>query len=112
MFVTITYFEDLFDNSRPYRDGDVFPHPDCAYKVTDARFSELSSERNKQHKPLIKWVEEVKEELNDSKPNLTRTDIARMNKAQLVTEAEKVGIDTEDKSGAELKELLVKHYGL
>lgn len=56
-------------------------------------------------------IEEI-EQTEETDAKLTRTDIARMNKAELIEQAESVGIDTTDKSGATLKELLIEHYGL
>lgn len=56
---TLTYWEDLKDNRRPYNMGDVFPHPEVSYEVTDARMNELASEKNKREQPLIKINEDA-----------------------------------------------------
>ncbi len=53
------------------------------------------------------------EEIREEKPKYTKTNINMMNKAALVNLAGAVGIlGAEDKSGAELKELLIKHFNL
>lgn len=56
----------------------------------------------------------VEEELQveETEVKLTRTDISRMNKAELIEQAESVGIDATDKSGTALKELLIEYYDL
>lgn len=62
-----------------------------------------------EQKPEELPIEEVREE----KPNYTKTNINMMNKAALVQLAGAAGIlGAEDKSGVELKELLIKHFGL
>ena len=53
-YKVIAYFEDLQDNSRPYNVGDTFPVE--GVEVTEARFAELASNKNRQGKPLIKEV--------------------------------------------------------
>lgn len=58
MYKVIAYFVDLKDSNRPYNVGDIFPHKDCGYKVTEERFAELSGSENKQHKPLIQLAED------------------------------------------------------
>lgn len=42
----------------------------------------------------------------------SRTEISRMNKAELVELASNNGLETDDKSGAELKEMLLEHFDL
>lgn len=56
---TLTYWEDLKDNRRPYNMGDVFPHPEVSYEVTDARMNGLASEKNRRKQPLIKINEDA-----------------------------------------------------
>ena len=60
MYKVIKFFTDLQDSNRAYSVGDVFPHADAAYPVTDQRLAELSSKNNKQGVPLIEAVEEPK----------------------------------------------------
>jgi hypothetical protein len=63
MYKVIKFFTDLQDSDRPYNVGDVFPHKDCSYPVTEKRLAELASRNNLQRTPLIRYVEEaVKEE--------------------------------------------------
>jgi hypothetical protein len=50
----IAYFEDLQDNGRPYEVGDIFPAD--GVEVTEKRFYELASCKNRRGKPLIKAV--------------------------------------------------------
>lgn len=47
----INFFTDLQDNNYPYEVGTVFPRE--GKTVSKKRIDELSSERNKQGKPLI-----------------------------------------------------------
>lgn len=61
MYKVIRYFTDIQDNDRPYNVGDVFPHAECGYPVTEKRLAELASRNNLQKTPLIRY-EEVKEE--------------------------------------------------
>ena len=61
MYKVIRFFTDIQDNDRAYNVGDVFPHKDCGYPVTEMRLAELASRNNLQKTPLIRYVE-VKEE--------------------------------------------------
>ena len=61
MYKVIKFFTDLQDSNRPYNVGDVFPHKDCGYPVTEKRLAELATRSNLQRTPLIRYVEEVKE---------------------------------------------------
>lgn len=54
MYKVIHYFEDLKDKNRPYNVGDTFPRR--GLKVSQERLVELSSNKNKQKKALIKKV--------------------------------------------------------
>lgn len=56
MYKVIEFFTDLQDNNRPYRVGDVFPHKDASYPVSEERLAELAGNKNKQGKPLIQVV--------------------------------------------------------
>lgn len=53
MYKVIKYFTDLLDDNRPYEVGDVFPHKECSYLVSDERLAELAGDKNKQGVPLI-----------------------------------------------------------
>lgn len=61
MYKVIKHFVDLQDNNRPYSVGDVFPHAEASYPVSDKRLAELAGSENKQGVPLIQLVEEVEE---------------------------------------------------
>lgn len=50
----IKFFTDLQDNSYKYNVGDIFPRD--GLKVTQKRFAELASSKNRQHTPLIKKI--------------------------------------------------------
>lgn len=118
MYEVIYYFTDLQDNEHPYNVGDVFPRDGLT--VSEERLKELSGRNNKQHKPLIKFVEEelpfsdndiTFEGKEDKK--YTKTDIQRMNKDDLVSLAVEVGIDgSEEMNGADLKRELIEHFEL
>jgi hypothetical protein len=102
-YVVIHFFQDLKDNNHSYMVGDAFPHQGIV--VSDARIKELSTSNNKQFKPLIKAVDEVKQ--------YTKTDINRMPIAELRELASENEIDGfEDISGAELKKAIIKALGV
>lgn len=108
-YVVIHYFTDLKDKNHPYHEGDIFPREGVS--VSRERIFELSTDKNKQKKPLIKFVEDKIESKEDEK--YTKTDINRMAAAELKELAGKQGIDgAEDMTGAELKKALIEHYGL
>lgn len=52
----ISYFTDLRDYDHAYNVGDEFPRQGVT--VDEKRLDELSSSRNKQHRPLIEAVED------------------------------------------------------
>ena len=58
-YKVIHYFTDLQDFNHPYKVGETFPR--LGLKVSNERLEELASSKNKQGKPLIEKVEEVKE---------------------------------------------------
>ena len=58
MHKVIAFFTDLQDNGHAYNPGDEFPRK--GVKVPDERIAELSGTKNRQHRPLIKLVEEKK----------------------------------------------------
>ena len=69
MYKTIVYFEDLQDGGRPYNPGDIFPRKGLS--VAPERLEELSTARNAQKRPLIKFEgapEEVIEEPKKVRP--------------------------------------------
>lgn len=57
--------------------------------------------------------EEIQETVPPQAKQYTRTEIARMNKAELQEAAANAGIENAyDTSGTELKKLLIEHFGL
>lgn len=55
-YKVIEYFTDLQDDNHAYNVGDTFPRKDLT--VSEERLTELSTENNRQNKPLIERVEE------------------------------------------------------
>ena len=121
MYKVISYFTDLQDFNHPYKVGDEFPR--LGLKVSDKRLEELASNKNKQGKPLIKKVEEPKQddfsqhmnapEIKEESAEVkyTKTEINRMSTADLKKLASKNGVD-DSLSGAEIKKALIKKFGL
>lgn len=102
MYEVIRDFTDLQDNEYPYSVGDTFPHD--GLEVSEERLKELSGSQNLQKTPLIKRV---------SEKQYTKTDINRMNKAELQEMARNTGVEgVEDMTGTELKEYLFSVFGL
>ena len=122
MYKVISYFTDLQDFNHPYKVGDEFPR--LGLRVSDKRLEELASNKNKQGKPLIKKVEEPKQDdfsqnmnvpeitQESEKVKYTKTEINRMPVAELRNLAEKEGISIAEKTGAELKKALISKFGL
>ena len=106
MYKVIHYFTDLQDFNHPYDVGDEFPRQGVS--VTEERIKELSGSLNKQNKPLIKLVEsEVKSK------TYTKTEINRMPASELKALAVEQEIENaEEKSGTELKKLLIEKMEL
>lgn len=56
MYKVIKHFIDLHDNDHSYNEGDIFPRE--GVDVSEERLKELAGSDNKQHTPLIEFVEE------------------------------------------------------
>lgn len=119
MYEVIHYFTDLQDNEHPYNVGDIFPRDGLT--VSEERLKELSGSNNKQHKPLIKFVEEeppfsdkdIELEEDSEGKRYTKTEINRMSTAELQNLAAAEGIENAfETSGNELKKILAEHFGL
>lgn len=121
-YKVIHYFTDLQDFNHPYKVGETFPR--LGLKVSNERLEELASSKNKQGKPLVEKVEEVKEknfldefaetvaeDRNAKKIIYTKTEINRMSTADLKKLAKENGID-DSLSGAEIKKALIDKFGL
>lgn len=119
MYEVIHYFTDLQDNEYPYNAGDKFPRDGLT--VSEERLKELSGSNNKQHKPLIKFVEDelpfsdndIELEGYSAVRQYTKSEINRMSTADLQNLAAEEGIENAfETSGNELKKILVEHFGL
>lgn len=119
MYEVIHYFTDLQDNEYPYNVGDIFPRDGLT--VSEERLKELSGSNNKQHKPLIKFVEEelpfsdndIELEGDSAGKKYTKSEIQRMNKAELLEIAKNTGVEgADDMTRAELAEYLLNVFGL
>lgn len=125
MYKVINFFTDLQDFGHPYKVGDVYPRQRRI--VDEARVQELLGSKNRQGRPLIELVEETETtekeiatvevetvaENTEAEQVYSKTDIMRMNKADLVATAQKYGIaDAETLSGKDLKEKLIAQLQL
>ena len=120
-YKVIHRFTDLQDFNHLYNVGDVFPR--IGMKVSQSRIDELASSKNKLKTPLIEIEKDTKiddfsqymnppeESTETTETEYTKTEINRMSTADLKELAEKNGLDN-SLSGAELKKLLINHYGL
>ena len=117
-YKVIHRFTDLQDFNHLYNVGDTFPR--IGMKVSQSRIDELASSKNKLKTPLIeleidKKIDDFSFYMNEpeetKETEYTKTEINRMSTADLKELAEKNGLDS-SLSGAELKKLLINHYGL
>lgn len=120
-YKVIHRFTDLQDFNHLYSVGDLFPR--IGMKVSQSRIDELASSKNKLKTPLIELEKDNKiddfsqymnppeESTETTETEYTKTEINRMSTADLKELAEKNGLDN-SLSGAELKKLLINHYGL
>ena len=117
-YKVIHRFTDLQDFNHLYNVGDSFPR--VGMKVSQSRIDELASGKNKLRTPLIELEKDknnddfsqyMNEPEETKEAEYTKTEINRMSTADLKELAEKNGLDN-SLSGAELKKLLINHYGL
>ena len=117
-YKVIHRFTDLQDFNHLYNVGDLFPR--IGMKVSQSRIDELAGSKNKLKTPLIelekdKKIDDFSQYMNEPAETngleYTKTEINRMSTADLKELAEKNGLDN-SLSGAELKKLLINHYGL
>ena len=120
-YKVIHRFTDLQDFNHLYNVGDLFPR--IGMKVSQSRIDELASGKNKLKTPLIELEKDKKiddfsqymnppeESTEATETEYKKTEINRMSTADLKELAEKNGLDN-SLSGAELKKLLINHYGL
>lgn len=119
-YEVIHYFTDLQDFDHPYHVGDIFPR--SGMKVSEQRLKELSSSKNKQHKPLIKAIEDEITEFSDDditfeekeeEKRYTKSEINRMATADLQNLAYNNGFENAyEMTGGELKKTLIEYFGL
>lgn len=120
MYKVIHFFTDLQDNEYAYDVGDTFPRIGVA--VSEDRFKELASSDNKQKTPLIEYVKEaetqvdsesVSEETTTETKAYTKSEIQKMNVAELRKVATELGLeDADSMTGVKLKEYLISAYEL
>lgn len=55
-YIVIEYFVDLQDNNKEYKEGQRFPRP-ATKKISAERLELLSTDKNRQGKPVIKKEE-------------------------------------------------------
>ena len=117
-YKVIHRFTDLQDFNHLYNVGDLFPR--AGMKVSQSRIDELASSKNKLKTPLIELekdneIDDFSQYMNEpeetKETEYTKTEINRMSTADLKELAERNGLDN-SLSGAELKRLLINHYGL
>lgn len=104
MYEVIHFFTDLQDFDHPYHVGEIYPRD--GLKVTSDRLEELSTNKNRQGKALIRIMK-------DKSIQYSKSEINRMPVAELKELAKLEGIvEYGNKTGADLKKLLIKKYGL
>lgn len=121
MYEVICFFTDLQDFDHPYKVGDKFPRD--GMHANEDRLKELSGNANRQKKPLIKKIQEpgkpkiedVPKDYQEQEKDFgyTKTDINRMSTSQLQKLASESGIENaNEKSGGELKKMLIEKFSL
>lgn len=110
-YKVIHFFTDLQDFNHPYHVGDTFPR--SGLWVSEERIKELSGSQNKRHKPLITAEPEKEMEEMPFVEQMKKSDILRMNKAELQKIAVEAGIeDVYEMTASELKESMISLLGL
>lgn len=123
-YKVIEFFTDLQDFNHPYNAGDLFPR--AGKVVSEERLQELSGFQNRQRRPLIEPVIDAFGYANNNVPDTpgnaekepeakqyTKTEIKRMSTAELQNLAATVGVENAfDRSGGELKEILIQKFNL
>ena len=67
MYKAIEHFTDLQDNNYGYNVGDIFPR--SGLDVSEERFAELSSSKNRRGRPVIELIpDKTTEEAVEEKP--------------------------------------------
>lgn len=110
-YKVIHYFTDLQDFNHPYNVGDVFPR--IGMNVTEDRLKELSSDKNKQGKPLIEKMDDEVEQNDEEKKTYTKREISRMPLSELKELAKSEGLfGVDEMTGADIKKILIEKFNL
>lgn len=110
-YKVIHYFTDLQDFNHPYNVGDVFPR--IGMNVTEDRLKELSSNKNKQGKPLIEKIDDEVEQNDEEKKTYTKREISRMPLSELKELAKSEGLfGVDEMTGADIKKILIEKFNL
>lgn len=110
-YKVIHYFTDLQDFNHPYNVGDVFPR--IGMNVTEDRLKELSSNKNKQGKPLIEKIDDEVEQNDEEKKTYTKREISRMPLSELKELAKLEGLfGVDEMTGADIKKILIEKFNL
>ena len=110
-YKVIHYFEDLKDFNHPYNVGDIFPR--IGMNVTENRLKELSSNKNKQGKPLIEKIDDEVEQNDEEKKTYTKREISRMPLSELKELAKSEGLfGIDEMTGADIKKILIEKFNL
>lgn len=106
MYKVLVYFTDLQDNGYPYNEGDAFPR--FGLSVSENRLKELSTTNNRRGIQLIQLVEQGVEQKTYTKTEINRMSVSELRK---LSEDRKIK-NTDEMTGAELKKILISHFGL
>ena len=110
-YKVIHYFTDLQDFNHPYNVGDIFPR--IGMNVTENRLKELSSNKNKQGKPLIEKIDDEVEQNDEEKKTYTKREISRMPLSELKELAKSEGLfGIDEMTGADIKKILIEKFNL
>lgn len=110
-YKAIHFFTDLQDFNHPYEAGEVFPRPGMV--VSEERIKELLSNKNKQGRAVIQYVDDGIVETVSSEKQYTKTDINRMSTSELKNLAiSEMIVNAEYMTGSELKKVLIEHFDL
>ena len=63
MYKVIEHFTDLQDDRYEYNPGDEYPR--VGLEVSPARIEELSTDKNRRHRPMIKPIEEPESKIRE-----------------------------------------------
>ena len=73
MYKVIVQFTDLQDHNHKYLPGETFPR--AGLVVSEARLVELSTDKNRRHKPMIKAIDETPVKASEKPENDAKAEI-------------------------------------